>query len=61
MVNNFRNGYTCKECADEQGAYTSKRITMTPIYRRIDKKFVFAGLVECYKHGITEAIALRDL
>ncbi len=59
MVNNFRNGYTCKKCSSD--SWHNPGRTMTPVYFRIDKKFVFAGLVKCYKHGITEAIALRDL
>ena len=59
MGNNFRNGYTCKKCVTN--GWQNGGRTMTPVYFRIDKKFVFAGLVECPQCGITEAIALRDL
>lgn len=57
-MNNFKNGYTCKKCMDKYVFYAT---LMTPVYFRINKKFCFAGLVKCSEHGITEAIALRDL
>lgn len=66
--NKFRNGYTCLECLKER---INKKNTpflddfegknLPPLYRRVKGKFEFARLVECKKHGITEAVALRDL
>lgn len=62
MVNNFRNGYTCKKCVSKERHRWIVNITpMTPVYFRMNKKFVFAGFVNCSEHGITEAVALRDL
>jgi hypothetical protein len=62
MENRFKNGYTCKACLKEgKGGYRFNQEPLTPLYYRIDKKFKFAGLVKCDKHGITEAIALREL
>jgi len=62
--NRFKNGYTCKICLESERSNQSVRsrgYTMTPVYFRIDQKFVFAGYVNCPDHGISEAIALRDL
>lgn len=61
MGNNFRNGYVCKKCAEKVNMRMWTYRPMTPVYFRIDKKFVFANLVKCSEHGITEAVALRDL
>lgn len=62
MGNSFRNGYTCKKCAEDHPSRMRRtRTNLTPLYFRKDGKFIFADLVKCPTHGITEAIALRDL
>ncbi len=67
MSNRFKNGYTCKMCNDENELGKRFLISnpLTPVYFRVDRKFKFAGLVKCSKHGdhngFAAAIALRDL
>lgn len=59
MGNPFKNGYTCKKCVVANRQYAG--FIMTPVYFRIDKKFVFANLVNCPICGISESVSLRDL
>lgn len=64
MTNRFKNGYICEKCLEKERSNSSVRsrgYTDTPVYLRIDKKFVFSGLVKCSDHGFTKAVALRDL
>lgn len=59
-MNNFKNGYTCLQCAIKYGILLSDA-SMTPLYFRMDGKFIFADLVNCKEHGVTKSIALKDI
>lgn len=55
---NFKQGYACQMCIDEDKRRPTKR---PPLYIRELRQMVFSGLVVCPTHGVMKGVALKDL